>query len=92
MLITLGSTSIIFIDASDMVCRNTSTGRGVLQATAFVSSSASTFLFLFYGETSGKKSILLTKDRYFSWVGSLAMHSFSIRQATTLESMRRMHL
>jgi hypothetical protein len=46
MLITLGFGLIVFINASDMVYRNTSASRGVLQATAFASSSALTFLFL----------------------------------------------
>jgi hypothetical protein len=46
MLITLGFGSNIFIDASDMVCRNASASRGVLRAAAFASSSASMFLFL----------------------------------------------
>jgi hypothetical protein len=47
---------------------------------------------VFYGEASKKCSILLTRDRYFLRVGSLAMHSFSICPAATLESVRRMHL
>jgi hypothetical protein len=46
MLMTLGSNSIVFIDASIMVCKNTSTGRGLLRVAAFASSSASEFLFL----------------------------------------------
>jgi hypothetical protein len=46
MLITLGSGSIVFIDASDMVCENTSAGKGLLRAAAFASSSALEFLFL----------------------------------------------
>jgi hypothetical protein len=32
MLITLGSGSTVFIDASDLICKNTSAGRGVLRA------------------------------------------------------------
>jgi hypothetical protein len=40
MLITLGSGSIVFIDASAMICRKTSTDKGVLWAVAFASSSA----------------------------------------------------
>jgi hypothetical protein len=95
MLITLGSDSIIFIDASDMIYWNTSAGRGVLRATAFASSSASVFLFLsMYSivKPLKKLSILLTRDRYFSRVDSLAMHSFSIYPTTTLESVRRMYL
>jgi hypothetical protein len=46
MFISLGSVSIVFIDASNMVSRNTSPGRGLLQAAAFSSSLASMFLFL----------------------------------------------
>jgi hypothetical protein len=46
MLITLGSGSIVFIDASDMFCENTLAGKGLLWATAIVSSSALEFLFL----------------------------------------------
>jgi hypothetical protein len=47
---------------------------------------------ILYGETLEFFSILLTRAKYFSRVGSLAIHSFSICSATTLESMRRMHL
>jgi hypothetical protein len=43
---TLGSGSIVFIDASGMICRKMSTNKGVLWAAAFASSSASVFLFL----------------------------------------------
>jgi hypothetical protein len=78
-----------------MVCKNTSAGRGVLQAAAFVSLSASEFLFLsMYPMMKPMKnfSILLTRDRYFRKVGSQAIHSFSISLATTLEFVRRMHL
>jgi hypothetical protein len=39
-----------------------------------------------------KNSILRTKDSYFSRVDSMVIHSFSIYPATTLESVRRMHL
>jgi hypothetical protein len=88
MLITLVSGSIVFIDASDMVYRNTSVGRVVLQAVAFVSSSASVFLFLSMYSTVKplkKISILMSRDSYFSRVGSRAMHCFSICPATTLE-------
>jgi hypothetical protein len=46
MLITMGSGSIVFIDASDMICENTSAGKGLLRAAAFVSSSASELFFL----------------------------------------------
>jgi hypothetical protein len=46
MFITLGSSSIVFIDASVMVYENTLTGKGLLRAATFVSSSASEFLFL----------------------------------------------
>jgi hypothetical protein len=46
MLITLGSGSIVFIDASDMVYENTSAGKGLLRVAAFLSSLASGFLFL----------------------------------------------
>jgi hypothetical protein len=46
MLMTLGSGSIIFIDALDMICRKMLAGKGVLLAAAFASSSASVFLFL----------------------------------------------
>jgi hypothetical protein len=46
MLMTLGSGSIVFIDASVMVCKNTSTSRGLLWAAAFASSSALEFLFM----------------------------------------------
>jgi hypothetical protein len=84
----LGSDSIVFIDASDMLYKNTSAGREVLQAAAFMSSSALTFLFLSMYSTVKplkKVSILLTRDRYFSRVGSLAMHSFSICPSSTLE-------
>jgi hypothetical protein len=95
MLITFDSSLIVLIDASDMICKKTSTGKGVLRATAFANSLALAFLFLSIYSTLKplkKFSILLTKARYFSRVGSLAMHSFSICPATTLESMRRMHL
>jgi hypothetical protein len=95
MKTTLGSGSIIFINASDMVCKNTSAGKGVLRAAAFASSLALVFLFLsMYSTVKPLKKffILLTRDRYFSRVGSLAIHSFSICPATTLESVRRMHL
>jgi hypothetical protein len=43
---TLGSGSIVFMDASNMICRNTSAGMGVFRAVAFASSSASAFLLL----------------------------------------------
>jgi hypothetical protein len=46
MLMTLGSSSIVFIDAPDMICRKMLVGKGVLQAAGFASSSASVFLFL----------------------------------------------
>jgi hypothetical protein len=39
------------------------------------------------GEALEKISILLTRAKYFSMVDSLAMHSFSIYSATTLESV-----
>jgi hypothetical protein len=90
MLITLGSGSIVFIDASDMVYRNMSTGRVVFRAAAFVRSSASMFLFhSLYSTTKPLKkfSILLTRDRSFSRVGFLAMHFCSICPATTLKSI-----
>jgi hypothetical protein len=45
-LITLGSGSTVLMDASNITCRNTSAGRGVLRATTFASSSALEFLFL----------------------------------------------
>jgi hypothetical protein len=92
MLITLGSCLIVFIDASDMVCKNTSTGKGLLRA---MSSSTSEFLFLsMYSMVKPlkKNSNLLTRARYFSRVGSLAIHYFSICPATTLEFVWRMHL
>jgi hypothetical protein len=95
MLITLGSSSIVFIDAFDMVCENTSAGKELLQAAAFVSLSASEFLFLSMYcmvKPLKKNFILLTRARYFSRVGSLVIHSFSICSATTLESVQRMHL
>jgi hypothetical protein len=95
MLITLGSGSTFFIDASDMICRNTSADSGVLRAAAFASSSASTFLFLLMYSTVKplkKIFILLTSCRYFMRVGSLAIHSISIYPATTLEYVQRMHL
>jgi hypothetical protein len=95
MLITLGSSSTVFIDVSDMICKNTLAGNGVLRATAFASLSASTFLFLsMYSIVKPLKkfSILLTNSRYFLRVGSLARHSFSICPATTLEFVQRMHL
>jgi hypothetical protein len=38
MLMTLGSGSIVFIDASDMTCRKMSVGKGVLRTAAFASS------------------------------------------------------
>jgi hypothetical protein len=44
------------------------------------------------GEALKFFSILQTRAKYFSRVGSLAMHSFSICPTTSLESMRRMHL
>jgi hypothetical protein len=47
MLMTLGSGSIVFIDASDMICRKMSAGKGVLRVAFFAGSSASIFLFLF---------------------------------------------
>jgi hypothetical protein len=87
--------SIVLIDASDMICRKTSFGKGVLHAAAFASLSALVFLFLSIYSTVKplkKFSILLTKARYFLRVGSLVMHSFSIYPATTLESVCRMHL
>jgi hypothetical protein len=95
MLITLGSGSTVFIDVSNMIYWNTSAGSGVLRATAFAGSSASAFLFLSMYSTVKplkKFSILLTRCRYFSRVGSLAIHSFSICLATTLEYVQRMHL
>jgi hypothetical protein len=46
MLMTLESGSIVFIDASVMVCKNTLAGKGLLRAAAFTSSLASKFLFL----------------------------------------------
>jgi hypothetical protein len=46
MLMILGSGSIVFIDAFVMVYKNTLAGSGLLQATTFVSSSVSKFLFL----------------------------------------------
>jgi hypothetical protein len=46
MLMILGYGSIVFINASVMVCKNTSTGSGLLRAAAFTSSLASEFLFL----------------------------------------------
>jgi hypothetical protein len=88
MLMTLGSDSIVFINASDMTCSQMLASKGVLRATTFASSSASVFLFLsIYSMVKPLKffSILLTKARYFSRVGSLTMHSFSICPATTLE-------
>jgi hypothetical protein len=94
-LMTLGSGSIVFIDASGMICRKTSVGKGVLRAAAFASSSASVFLFLsIYFTVKHLKffSILPTKARYFLRVGFLAMHSFSICPATTFEPVRRMHV
>jgi hypothetical protein len=94
-LITLGHGSIVLMDASDITCTNTSASRGVLWDATFASSSASEFLFLSMQSTVKplkKFSILLTKARYFSRVGSLAIHSFSIYPATTLESVQRMQL
>jgi hypothetical protein len=91
----IGFDSIVFIDASVIVCQNTSIGRGVMRAAAFVSLLALNFLFLsIYSivKPLKKNSILLTRARYFSKVSSLAMDSFSICPATTLESVRRMHL
>jgi hypothetical protein len=44
-------------------------------------------IYILYGEAFEKNSILLTKARYFSRVGSLVMHSFSICPATILESV-----
>jgi hypothetical protein len=85
---TMGSGSIVFVDASDIICKKMSAGKGVLRAAAFASSSASAFLFLpiyFTVKPLNFFSILLTKARYFSRVGSLAMCPFSIRPATTLE-------
>jgi hypothetical protein len=69
---TLGSVSIVFIDASDMIYKKTLAGKGVLQAATFASSSASVFLFLSIYSTVKPLifSILLTKARYFSRVGS----------------------
>jgi hypothetical protein len=63
MLITLGSDSIVVIDASDMVCKNTSVGRGVLWAVAFVSSSTLEFLFLsMYSIVKPLEEILHSSD------------------------------
>jgi hypothetical protein len=78
MLITLGSDSIVFIDASDMVWKNTSTGRGVLWVVAFASSSASKLFLSMYSTVKPleKLSILLTRDRYFLRMGSLAIYFF----------------
>jgi hypothetical protein len=81
MLITLGFDSTIFIDAPNMIYKNTSAGSGVLRAAAFASSSTLVFLFLSMYSTvkSLKKfSFLSISCRYFSRVGSLAIHSFSI--------------
>jgi hypothetical protein len=67
MSITLGSDLIVFIDASGMVCENTSAGKGLLRATAFACSSASEFLFLSMYSTVKplkKISILLTRVRF----------------------------
>jgi hypothetical protein len=68
MLMTLGSGSIVFIDASIMVCKNTLAGRGLLRADAFVSLSSLEFLFLSMYLTVKplkKISILLTRAKYF---------------------------
>jgi hypothetical protein len=80
-LIILGSGSTILMDASNITCRNTSAARGVLRAAAFTNSTDSTFLARsMYSTVNPLKyfSILLTRARYLSRVGSLAMHSFSI--------------
>jgi hypothetical protein len=47
MLMTLGSGSIVFIDASDMICRKMSAGKGVLRAAAFAGILVS--VYIFYG-------------------------------------------
>jgi hypothetical protein len=53
----------------------------------FVSFDVFVSVDVFHSETSEFFSILLTRDRYFLRVGFLAMHSFSICPATTLESV-----
>jgi hypothetical protein len=58
----------------------------------FISFSILISVDILYSEALDFFSFLLTKARYFSRVDSLTMHSFSIYPATTLESMRRMHL
>jgi hypothetical protein len=83
------------MDVSDITCRTTSAGRGVLRAATFANSLALEFLFLLMCsmvKPLKKFSILLTKARYLSRVGYLAIHSFSICPVTTLESVRMMHL
>jgi hypothetical protein len=69
ILITLGSGSIVFIDAFDMIYENMFAGKGVLRAAAFTSSLALAFLFLSIYSTVKplkKFSILLTRTRYLS--------------------------
>jgi hypothetical protein len=94
-LISSGSGSTILFKASSVTWKNTSVGKGVLQTTAFASSSTSDFLlFLMYSTMKPLKwfSILLTRDIYFLSVGTLVMHSFSIWLETTFEFVLRTHV
>jgi hypothetical protein len=94
-LIIPSSSSIVFTEASSVTWKNTSMGKGVLRAATFTSSLALEFLLLsMYSTVKPLKwfSILLTRARYFSRVGSLAMHSFSIWLESSFESVLRMHV
>jgi hypothetical protein len=94
ILISLGSGSTVFMEASSMTWKNTSIGIGLLRAAAFARSSTCVFVSfnVLHGETF--EVIFQPPDmaKYFSSVASLAIRSFSIWPSTTFESVHSIHI